>query len=277
MARALSVAAGVASLALYAFAVGRLGQAPRQSMTQEMEVALPRFVQVAMTGGDRYLAANIATWRSLVAATEKMHRDNYVIQGRLQADAAWFNPAHEDNYYVAAAILPWYGEVAAAQYVLRRAGEARTFDWQPLFYYGFNVYHFQRDPAAAADWLRQAARHARLEEDAYVLETIAVSWYEKGYKPEVALKVVENMAAGARSGGFKQYLGQRALRLRQLMTLQDAAARYRESRGQPIGKLSDLVDAGLIATIPADPFGLGFDVGPDGKPRYRTTPMQQKP
>jgi tetratricopeptide (TPR) repeat protein len=277
MTRALTAAAGIAGLAIYALAVGRLNHVPHPSMTQEMQVALPRFVQVMMTGGDRYLAANIATWRSLVASTEKMQRDNFAIQGRLQADAAWFNPAQEDNYYVAAAILPWYGELNAAQYVLRRAGDARPFDWQPLFYYGFNIYHFQRDPVAAADWLRKAARQARLEEDAYVLENIAVSWYEKGYKPEVALKVVETMAAGARSGGFKQYLGQRAQRLRSLMTLQDAAARYQELRGQPIRKLSDLVDSGLVAAIPADPFGIGFDVGQDGKPKYRTTPMQQKP
>lgn len=277
MTRASAIAAWTAAFVLYALAVGQLQKHRLPAMTQEMQVALPRFVQVLMTGGDRFLAANIAAWRSLVASTEKMRSDNFRIQGRLQADASWFNPAHEDNYYVAAAILPWYGELEAAQYVLRRAGEGRPFDWQPWFYYGFNIYHFQRDPVTAADWLRRAVRQARLEDDAYVLENIAVSWYEKGYKPEVALKVVETMASSARSGGFKNYLALRAERLRMLMALQDAATRYLQRQGRPIRQLADLVDAGLIARLPVDPLGVGFDVGPDGNPRYRTNPSPQKP
>ena len=44
---------------------------------------------------------------------------------------SWLNPAHEDNYYVATATLPWNGQVDAAQMILRRATLARQKDSQP--------------------------------------------------------------------------------------------------------------------------------------------------
>lgn len=267
---------GIVGVLLYGAALGRLNGVPHAGVVQEMQVALPRFVQVAMAGGDRYLAANLATWRALVASTENMQKDNYAIQGRLQADAAWLNPSHEDNFYVAAAILPWYGELEAAQYVLRRASESRPYDWQPALYYAFNIYHFERDPARAAQWLQKAAPQIPSEDNRYMLEGVAVSWFEKGYQPATAVKVIESMAETARSGGFKKFLLLRAERLRTLLTLQEAGESYRTRYGKPIRSLQDLVDARLIGAVPADPFGFGFGVNAEGIPVLLTTPSKAR-
>jgi hypothetical protein len=95
------------------------------------------------------------------------------VQARLQRDIAWFNPAHEDNYYIAAAILPWNGQVDAAQYVLRKASDARTFDWYPLFHYGFLFYHFRKDPATGAQWLLKGVPRVRNQQDEWALQNVA--------------------------------------------------------------------------------------------------------
>ena len=50
---------------VFVMATQRLKLAPRQSVSVEMQVALPLFVQVALAGGDRFLAANIAAIRAL--------------------------------------------------------------------------------------------------------------------------------------------------------------------------------------------------------------------
>ncbi|WP_171261806.1 hypothetical protein, partial [Acinetobacter baumannii] len=42
-------------------------------------------------------------FRSLMVAASVTEQETYRIQGQLQADAAFFNPRHEDNYYVGAA------------------------------------------------------------------------------------------------------------------------------------------------------------------------------
>lgn len=267
--RLAALAVGMLGALLYGAAVHRLGQVPHDSVSKEMQVALPRFIQVALTGGDRYLAANIATWRSLVASTEFMEKDNYAIQARLQRDAAWLNPGQEDNYYVAAAILPWAGEVDAAQEVLQRASEARTFDWQPAFYYAFNVYQFRNDSAAAAKLMHEASRRPMSEDTHYIFEQIAASWFEKGYSPDVALRIVQDMAKGARSSGFRKFLEVRAARLQTLINLRAATEQFKTQQGRPARALSELVDAGIVAAVPNDPFGMGFELDDSGAPVFR--------
>ena len=264
-----ALAVGMLGALLYGAAVHRLGQVPHDSISKEMQVALPRFIQVALTGGDRYLAANIATWRSLVASTEFMEKDNYAIQARLQRDAAWLNPRQEDNYYVAAAILPWAGELDAAQEVLQRASDARTFDWQPAFYYAFNVYQFKNDSVAAAKLMHEASHRPMSENERYMFEQIAASWYERGYSPEVAIGIVQDMAKGARSSGFRKFLETRVRRLQMVIDLRMAAATFRQREGRPPRELSELVDAGIIAAVPNDPFGMGFELDESGAPVFR--------
>ena len=260
---------------LYGAAINHLKNIPRTGVVREMQVALPRFVQVGLAGGDRYLAANINGFRALVASTDRMQADNFKIQGRVQQDVAWLNPAHEDNYYIAAAILPWNGEVDAAQDVLQRAIVARPFDWQPIFYYAFNLYHFKRDPIAAAQWLLKASSRATDQNDRFAIENVAARWFEKGYEPRVAIGVIEGMANQSREGGFKRYLQTRAARLRSLETLRQAAVKYQSNTGRPLRDLQELVNAGLIRALPVDPFGFGFAVNNEGQPILLNAPLRK--
>lgn len=255
----------------YFLSVRVLSEHRHKDISDELRVALPRFVQVLMTGGDRFLAANVSSIRAIIAAPEKMAADDFHIQARLQQDAAWFNPSHEDNYYVAAAILPWYNELDAAQAVLQRASDARRFDFQPPFYYAFNLYHFKRDPAAAAEVLVKAAPHIRSENNRITMENLAIVWTERGYEPSRALRIVEASAASARSGGFKSYLLLRAKRLRGLLALQAAAEKFKRERQRPLRDINELVQAGFIDSLPQDPFGFGYGLDENGVPILLST------
>jgi hypothetical protein len=157
----------------------RLKLAPRQSVSVEIRVALPLFVQVAMAGGDRYLAANASAIRALWTDNFKMKREEFAILAKVQEDVAWLNPGHEDNYYIAAAILPWYDEVDAAQRILARATVARRFDYQPAFYYAFNLLHFKGDAAGASAWMREAAEHLPEGQDRLQMQNLAAIWLDR--------------------------------------------------------------------------------------------------
>lgn len=257
---------GMIAAVAYGFSVNYLYQAPRKDTSEEMRVVLPRFVQVAMAAGDRYLAANILGFRVLVADTQKMNEDQFKVQARLQTDVAWLNPAHQDNYYIAAAILPWNKQVDAGQYVLRRATAARPTDWAPMFYYAFNLYHFKKDIPGAAHWLLQAAERASDENDAIVLQNLAAKWSERGYQPQNAAQVVRAIANQSRSSGFKKYLLQRAERIATLGKLQEAERIYRERYGHRLERLEQLIGAGLLSSLPVDPFGFGYQLDADGRP-----------
>ena len=252
--------------AAYALLVPALYARPRPPVAVEMQVALPRFVQVLMAAGDRYLAANLAGFRALVASTETMQAENYRILGIVQSDAAWLNPAHEDNYYIAAAILPWAGEVAAAQYILRQATEARPFDALPPFYYGFDELHFRKNPVEGAKWLRIAASHSSDELEQIQLQQMAAAWLSKGEDLEFSIRLLRTMARETRHKAFARFLERRAERLENLLLLERAIARYTALTGQPPKRLQQLLERSILPTIPADPLGLPYGIDAGGRP-----------
>jgi hypothetical protein len=257
--------------AVFVASAERLKAVPRQTVALELQVALPLFVQVFMTAGDRYLAADLGAIRALIVATDKMRPEDYRILGKVQEDVSWLNPAHEDNYYTAAAILPWNGELAAAQTILARAGNARYFDYQPAFYYAFHLLQFKGDAVGAAEWLRTAAEKLPDEDERLIMQNLAARWMDRAQDLDLAIRVVDAMAEQAKRKDFRAYLQQRVARLRSLKDLRKAADLFRERFGRPPAKLQELVENGLIQAIPADPFGFGFDLDEQGRIILRTS------
>lgn len=256
---------GVAAFSGYCLLVPKVYSLPRPSSSPDMQVAIPRFAQVFMAAGDRYLAANVAGFRALVASTENMGADNFPILAKVQADVSWFNPAHEDNYYIAAAILPWYSEVDAAQYILRRASLARPFDWQPAFYHGFNAFHFRRDVLSGAEWMRIAARSTSDQMMQIQLQQIAAVWVTKGEDRRLAIQMQRSMAKETRHKAFANFLEKRAVRLENILLLEEALMRFHGRLGNYPANLSQLIGSGDLAGLPVDPFGATYRLSDNGK------------
>lgn len=244
---------------------------PREALhdrARELAVRIPLIFQILTAAGDRYLAANLTGFRILVSEAYRMGPAELALQARLQKDVSWLNPAHEDNYYIAAAILSVPDLIPTAQYILRRAADARPNDWQPLFYYGFNRYQFERDPKGGAQALLEAIPRMRDEGESWTMQNLAARWIERGYSPGDAARIVGGMAENASPGRFKRYLSVRAQRLRDLAMLKDAVTRFRESRGQVPTTLDDLVKGGFIERIPQDPFRRGYTLDAKGEPVF---------
>lgn len=256
------------AVSLFVYATAQLTRFPRGQAEEEMSVVLPRFVQVLMTGGDRYLAANVAVVRSLrnnFSATDTY--DHYVAQARIQADAAWFNPRHEDNYYIAAALLSWSGHTKVAEQILEAAADGRPFDMLPPFFLGFDYYYFDQNPTLGAQWMYMAARRADSESNRISLSRIAARWAERGSNAKEALGMVRLMLTQARGRSLKQYLTMRYQRLEGLVVLQEAARVYQTQQGLPLARLEQLVQTGLVKQLPVDPLGLGYVLDAQGTPQ----------
>lgn len=235
---------------------------------RELAVRIPVLFQVLTAAGDRYLAANFSGFRILVSEAYRMGPAELALQAQLQRDVSWLNPAHEDNYYIAAAILSVPELIPSAQYILRRAADARPTDWQPLFYYGFNRLYFQRDPRGAAQALLEAVPRMRNEGESWTMQNLAARWIERGYSAADAARIVAGMADTANPGRFKRYLGRRAQRLRDLAMLKEAVDHFRSTQGRSPVKLEELVSAGVIKGIPEDPFRRGYTLDAQGEPVF---------
>jgi hypothetical protein len=263
------------ALVLYGVSVHFLDGIPRPKEQDVLSVAVPPPMQVVLAGGDRYLAANIAVFRAMMVAGYVEHDEaTYRVLAQVQADAAILNPAHEDNYYIAQAVLPWVGQVELNQSIQKMATEARPRDMLPPFFLGFNRFYFLRDPVGGAEAVKEAARRAD-PVNRGALMAIAAKWYEKGDDPELAITMIRGLMKSTRDQRLQQHLQRRVERLKGLIALRNAATRYRAARGKPPSRLEELVSGGYIEAIPQDPFGLGYTLSPQGEPMLVLTKGQR--
>lgn len=257
----------------YWMAVAQLSVAPRPRVETGTLVKLPLFVEVALAGGDRYLAANIGTVRAMVASIEPTANTEVGLSviAAIQKDVSRLNPGHEDNYYFAAASLVGTPRHQDGQWILRRAIDARPFDFLPPFYYAVNRMHYDRQPVDGARWLRLAAARSDDQNNRAVLEQIAGRWLLKGDDPGMAASMLDAMAQQARTPGLRDYFGKRAQQARDLAVLQEALGRYEQRYRRRASRLDELVTGGVLARLPKDPFGNGYDMDGNGTPIVRFT------
>lgn len=265
MKRLLHPALALLAWAVFWFAGSQLQDSPRISEQGLLRVRLPAPLQLAYAGGDPWLAANLNVFRSMMVEASVTEQETYRVQAQLQVDAARFNPYHEDNYYIAAAILPWNGFVPEAQEVLRSASEARSWDWMPPFFHAFDSWYFEQDMHAAGDWAEiSAARSSAV--NAKALRAMAAKWYERGDDPQLARNLIAALQEQTRDPDLRAQLQARIDRLDGLLALRAAHAEYLRVMGGAPVRLEDLLGHAGLAALPHDPMQLGYGLDATGLP-----------
>lgn len=247
-------------------------QALRPYVTQQSAaptlVAIPAPVLLMLYGGDRYLAASIESARLLTEAdlsADPLARRYFT---NLHGNIALLNPCHEDNYYVANAILGWGGGEHEAFDILERASDCRYWDEWPPFYYGFNQYFFQRNYLAAADYMNKAA--TRSADNRLLFKRLGILMRAKTLSgTSAAIRYLEQEQKTAREEKLKISLGKRIDRLKGLAILEDAQARYEQQLGHRLLDPHELLRKGYLAKVPEDPLKLGY-LFVDGRFALRT-------
>ncbi|WP_432723356.1 hypothetical protein R0381_001148 [Jeongeupia wiesaeckerbachi] len=252
------------ALLVYVFTGSLARQQPRERVETTLNFALPPALSIFAFAGDRYLAANYEVFRAVTVGTQSLDKATLRSLAVVQENASLLNSFNEDNYYTAAAILSWNGEYATAQRVLMRAGVARWNDPLPMFFHGFNQYYFEQKYLDAAADLRVAAERSE-GVNRRALTNIAAKWVEKSDQFDSAIAVVTAMRDQTRQEDMKRTLQARLDRLYAMKLLASAVATYREKTGRAPSSLAELVDAGQLKSIPADPLGKVFVLNGAGK------------
>lgn len=254
---------------VYALTVRHLSDLPRQQVAEGLRVRVPVLLQVMQAGGDRYLAADLAVIRSITVGTEITDSETLRVQAALAEDASLMNPRHEDNYYMAAALLPWQGYVEPGQMVLKRAADARTWDMWPAFFYAFNASYFERKHVEAAQWAELAALRTG-EPNASALRTMAAKWVEREGDPAQGIEMIERLKTITHDPRSLRLMDARIERLRGLQVLQRAAQAYHAQQKKPLSNLEQLIEAGVLKALPRDPLGMGYQLDANGVPQLMT-------
>lgn len=256
-----------AGLILHLFATElRIPRLPHQD---ELSVATPVPMQLLVSFGDRFLAANVGVWRTLMVGSSNLPPETLKAQAKVQEDVSFFNPGHEDNYVIATAILPWEGFVEPTQIILQRATEIRKTDPYAPFFYGFNQIHFFGDAVGAYKYGQIAASHAQNLQDRQALIVISAAWSEKGNDPTTSIGVIGALADSVRDPGLKSHLLMRKKRQEIIVELQSLVSRYQLMYERLPENIESLKSVGMLADLPVDPLGtVNFFIDPNGVIRF---------
>lgn len=262
----LLVAFGVV---VYGLVLGPIKALPVPQQNDILRVALPGYIEVLLAGGDRHLAANIGVFRAMMVGGSVKDLPTYEVQAKIQQQVAILNPRQEDNSYIAAAILPWWGQVERAQFVLGRATESRYWDFMPPFFQGFNEYYFLKNYQAAGQLVElSASRTVGVNRESF--KDIAAKWHTQGDDPRAAIGVIAALKEASLDPQMKRRLQGRIDRLKALLLLRQAADRYQQELGESVSELSQLVRHGYIEKVPDDPFQFGYDIDNTGQVQLRS-------
>ncbi|HQR03993.1 MAG: hypothetical protein JSR19_05345 [Proteobacteria bacterium] len=219
-------------------------------------VVLPPTLQTVLYGGDPWLAADVEAARVLVTGgpVEGIAPDYFE---RLQLAVALLNPCHEDNYYVANALLTWGGTVDSALAILRGATDCRFWDEYPPFFLGYNLDFFKGAHRQAKQALFEAADRA--SNNAAVFRRIGILYEAETYPDlHAAQKYLVAERDEARDTRLKQLLDQRIGRLAGLIVLQDAQDAFERRFRRLLQAPQELITSGMLKEFPRDPVRLGY-------------------
>ncbi len=240
---------------------------PQQVEAQD-RVVLPPALQVVLSGGDRYLAANIETFRVMSAGLDDAAADT-TAEGayRVRAyDAATrLNPCHEDAFSTANALLTWGGAPVQGIGILRRATACRGWDAFPPFYLGLALGGMLKDGPAARAALEQAAERTRSPEQAASFRRIGLMQQAGTFRgTDAALAFLRHEHELSTDERLRTMLVRRIERLEGLKILEDAQTAFEQQHGNPLQNPGELIEAGLLEDFPRDPLGIGY-VFSDGR------------
>lgn len=250
---------GLAAFALFAAIAAWRAQQPVQLAPQLFadRVVIPAPLLIALHSGDRFLAANLETMRLSATGMDDRGVDTgYLV--RAQREVARLNACHEDNYYLANGLLTWGGAVEQGNEVLRAAVRCRFWDEFPPFFYGINLSFFQRNNEEAARMLEIGAQ--RSTDNAAAMLKLAVMLRAEQFADErLALNYLTQQRDSASDPKLHDMLDKRVIRLQGLIDLREAKRRFEAEHG-PLASLEQLVEAGTVAALPADPLRLGYEL-----------------
>ena len=217
-------------------------------------------VQVLMTAGDRFLAANFESIRAVATASDapEAAEANASFAIRARRVVAQLNPRHEDNYYQGNALLTWGGAVAEGNDLLKRATDCRTWDEVPPFFYGFNQYFFLHDVEGARAALETAATRATDNAAGFRKFAIMLAAGELN-DDSAALDFLQRERAATADPRLQGMLDKRITRVEGLISLRAAQQRYEARFGQPLSDPAALIESGELDAFPNDPLRIGYE------------------
>lgn len=187
------------------------------------------------------------------------------------------DPYNMDAYYFAQGAFTWeVGRIREVNNLLDYGMKYRTWDWYLPYFAGFNEAYFLKDYARASAYMQKAAE---LSGNPLFTRLATRYFYEAG-RTDLGLAFLDNAIRQAKEPRLREIYQLRRQALLAVRALEAAIEKFHAGFKRLPQSLRELVTAGFVAELPADPYGGEFYLDPKGKVRTTSNfalPQEKKP
>lgn len=157
----------------------------------------------------------------------------------------------QTGYYVQG-LLSWReGFHEKAVELLKYQAERREWDWEPMFYLGFNLFFYLNDTQQAITYLQAGADRPGAP---LIMKTLAARLLHRSGQTLTAIGFLKTMMEQAEDEPTKAIYAKRLEAYMGVYELEQGVQSYHTNYGRYPSVLDELVKNGLLKTIPQNPF-----------------------
>jgi tetratricopeptide (TPR) repeat protein len=161
----------------------------------------------------------------------------------------------QTGYYIQGLLVWRTGMQAKAIELLNYQAEQRYWDWEIMFYLGFDHFFYLKDIEKAAEYMRKAALRPGA---APIAGSLAARLSQQSGQTLTAIALLKTMLEQAEDGHARALYESRLEAYIGIHQLEQAIEAYEKSRGRKPETLEQLVSDGILAALPTNPFGDHF-------------------
>lgn len=194
---------------------------------------------------------------------EELTKDEWHTTYRTLKQVTNLDPRFVDPYVVAQMTLPFEaGMVDETNTLLEKAAQIRQEDYRPNFYLWYNHLYFLNNPEKAGKYLEKAAR---MPGAPTYFATLASRMHYYAGNIKVAIIFLEENLRETTDPSLQEFLSTRIAAFKKIGFLESKILEFRKQFNKTPKQLQELVESGLIARIPDDPYGGEFYIMEGGR------------
>ncbi|HRZ14306.1 MAG TPA: tetratricopeptide repeat protein [Candidatus Omnitrophota bacterium] len=207
-----------------------------------------------VTGSFRPFFANLVCIKGVLELTDPVpDRQTYLL--KVFKTAIELDPRLLSAYFLGGMVVPVNSkDMPGAINFLEEVRELNPRAWQIPYWIGFNYLQIGQHEKAAQYYQKAAALPGAPQ---YLVTNQAMLYY-RANKPEGALMYLEGLLDSIKDPRSLELIKRKITWLKDLITLDAKTREFKARFGSWPDALDDLVNRGLIAEIPQDPFGHGY-------------------
>jgi hypothetical protein len=161
----------------------------------------------------------------------------------------------QTGYYIQG-LLSWRkGMQYKAIELLTYHAEQRYWDWEPMFYLGFDYFYYLKDNEQAAKYMRLSAERPGAPP---IVANLAARLSHRSGQTVTAIAMLKSMVERTEEGKLKDQYTKRLEAHLAVYAIEQAIERFERENQRKPDSLKELISSGTLSELPVNPYGNHF-------------------